>query len=474
MTLGTSPRIWFVLSLITLCSVFAVPALAQDTPVETAEETGPAGTWVAKVPGPQGDIELKLVLEQNGDDWTARLTGARRTVDLERLVVVGNQVSGQMTNQEMNITTRFEGSVEGNTLKGTLKAGNFPPQDVTFIRRVSSIISEDGQKKFTVGSGPAGVWLGRVRAADGEESEVVLKLDRQGTDWIVTLEDPFNDVVRGEDVKVTDTMIGFTYRPEGAPFPSHFTGTYVAAEDRVSGSFSQRGTSRFVKFRRDPATVTLGFDAEGQEILPPRVRHPYSFALTGRLSYWTSLHVVKDDVYNINDLTKSSLGFDGALKYFVLDGFSVFVRAFRGGQGIDEDLDKLALFTDVDVTGNSFITLNGYEFGVMGYLGNLFSEESDFNPYLTAVVGKTSWELNTDGRGSDILLYDDEEFSGSDYSFGLGLGTEYQLNDNLNLEFELLWRYFMTEDTDVWPDNENLWTNTHAWGLSAGVSYGFF
>ena len=103
----------------------------------------------------------------------------------------------------------------------------------------------------------------RCGAADGEESDVVLRLDKQGTDWSVTLEDPFSDVVRGEDVKVTDTMIGFTYRPDGAPFPSHFTGTYVAAEDRVSGSFSQRGTSRFVKFRRDPATVTLGFDAGG-------------------------------------------------------------------------------------------------------------------------------------------------------------------------------------------------------------------
>ena len=109
MTLGTSPRIWFVLSLIVLSSVFATLALAQDNPApmaEAPEETGPAGTWVAKIPGPQGDIELKMILEQDGDVWSGRLVGPRRTVDIERLVVVDNQVSGQVTNTEANFTPR--------------------------------------------------------------------------------------------------------------------------------------------------------------------------------------------------------------------------------------------------------------------------------------------------------------------------------------------------------------------------------
>ena len=58
------------------------------------------------------------------------------------------------------------------------------------------------------------------------------------------------------------------------------------------------------------------------------MRHSHRLGLTGRISYWTSLHVVKDEVYNINDLTTSELGFDGALKYYMLDGFSIFARMF--------------------------------------------------------------------------------------------------------------------------------------------------
>ena len=204
------------------------------------------------------------------------------------------------------------------------------------------------------------------------------------------------------------------------------------------------------------------------------MRHSHRLGLTGRISYWTSLHVVKDEVYNINDLTTSELGFDGALKYYMLDGFSIFARMFRGGQGIDNDQDKLAQFEGVSVTGDSYLTLDGFEVGVMGYLGNIISEESNFNPYLTAAIGQVSWELNADGRGSDVLTYDDVPFSGDDLSVAIGLGTEYQLNDSLNVELELLWRYFMTEDTDVWSDNEQLWTNQHTWALSAGLTYAFF
>jgi opacity protein-like surface antigen len=474
MSLGTNPRIWFVLSLIAMSSLFATLALAQDPPAENAEESGPAGTWVTKIPGPQGEIEMKLVIEGDGDQWTARLTGARRTVEVEGFTVVENIIRGRIPNPELNMEVQLDGQIDGNKINATMKAGSFPEQNMLFIRQVTSVISEDGIKKYTVGSGPAGVWIGTVRAADGEESQVVLTLDKQGTDWLVTLEDPFNDVVQGQDVQVTDTMIGFTYRPQEAPFPSHFTGTYVAAEDRVSGSFSQRGTSRFVKFRRDPATVTLGFDAEGKEILPPRVRHAYSLAVTGRLGYWAALHMVKDEVYNVNDITTGTLAFDGALKYFVLDGFNVFVRGFRGGLGMSSDEGDLAPFDEINLTSDSYIKLDGFEFGVMGYLGNLFSEESDFNPYLTAAVGKASWELTGNGRGGDLLSFDDEPFEGSDFCFGFGLGTEYELKSNLCLEFEFLWRYFMTEDTNIWPDNEILWTNTHTWALSAGVSYGFF
>ena len=300
-----------------------------------------------------------------------------------------------------------------------------------FIRQIDQIITEDGGKKYKVGSGPAGVWVGRVQAPDGEDSQVTLTLDKQGTDWQATIEDPFVEVVRGENVKVTDTMISFTFRPKDAPFPNHFSGTYIAADDRVSGSFSQRGASRFVKFMRDPSTVTLGLGPDGEPIKPPRVRHDYKFAITGRVSFWSSFHVVKDEVYNINTLTKSAWNFDGAFKWYAMDGFCIFLRGYRGGQGFTDDQNNLSNYEDIGLTSDSYLKLDGWEIGVMGYLGGVMLKNSRFNPYLTAAAGNSYWELTAAGRGTEVLSLDDEEFKGTDFAFAGGLGTEYQLSSQV-------------------------------------------
>jgi hypothetical protein len=469
MSLGTNPRIWFVV-------IAAVLAGAAFSVSPAAAQPDPAGTWVAKVMGPQGEIEVTLVLEKSDDDWTGSLKGQNRTTELEKLVVIEGNVQFQTTNKELNITAKFDGTVDasGNRLVMTTSVPNMPAQELNFIRQIDELVTETGGKKYRVGSGPAGVWVGKVRAPDGEDSQVTLNLDKTNGEWFASIEDPFVNSVSGENVKVTDTMISFTFRPQGAPFPSHFSGTYIAADDRVSGSFSQRGSSRFVKFERDPSTVTLGLGPDGLPIQPPRIRHPYKFAATGRLSYWAALHVVKDETYNINTLTTSALNYDGALKYFVMDGFNVFLRGFRGGQNFNADEAQLANFEGIGLTSDSYLKLDGFEFGMTGYLGNLVTPNSSFNPFLTFAVGKASWELTASGRGSDILALDDEEFSGSDLSFAGGLGTEYELGTNLCLEFEFLWRYFLTEDTVRWANNDEFWSNTHAWALSAGVTYGFF
>jgi len=333
---------------------------------------------------------------------------------------------------------------------------------------------EPESKKYTVGSGPAGIWIGKVRSPDGEDNLVTLTIDDQADGYVITLEDPFVNSIRGENVKVTDTMISFTFRPTGADYPSHFSGNYVAAADRVSGSFSQRGVSRFVKFRRDPSTVILGRTEDGEIIEPARVRHQHNFALTGRLSYWASLHMVKDETYNLNTLTTSNLNYDVGLRWHAMDEFAIFGRFYRGGQGFTDDSGKQELFADIGLTSDSFLKLDGWEVGVTGYFGNTFSEDSAFNPFMTAAFGQASWEVTSDGRDSDILAIDDDPLEGTDYAFGIGLGTEYEISNSINLEFEWMWRYFMTQDETIWKNIDEDWSNTHAWSLSAGVTYMFF
>ncbi len=334
--------------------------------------------------------------------------------------------------------------------------------------------AEVEEKKYEVGSGPEGIWFGRVRAANGEESQVTLTIDNPNGEYVITLEDPFVDTIRGQDIKVNDTMISFTFRPTGADYPSHFTGTYIAAEDRVSGSFSQRGASRFVKFRRDPSTVILGRTTDGEIIEPQRVRHQHNFAVTGRFSYWASMHMVRDETYTMNNITTSKLNYDGALRWHAMDAFAIYGRYYHGNQGFTDDANKLSAFEEFGLTSDSNLKLDGWEVGVTGYFGNIFNEDSRFNPYMTAALGKASWEVTAGERGTQVLDIDDDLLLGKDLSFGFGIGTEYELKPNINLEVEWMWRYFATQDETIWVNVNEDWNNTHLWALSLGLTYLFF
>jgi opacity protein-like surface antigen len=324
------------------------------------------------------------------------------------------------------------------------------------------------------GTTPAGEWTGKMRTPDGEEVVILLTLDQQGPDWAGTLESDAIGETTITGLKVTNTRISFTFKPEGAPYPAHFSGSYIAGDDRITGSFSLRGNSRYVKFIRVPGSevVTL---APGQEpVEPARIRHDYHFALTARASYWADVHVVKDENYNMNNLTVGDWSFDGTFKWFVMDGFNVFVRGYRGSQKTTSDQSKLDRYNDIGMVSESTWKLDGIEFGLMGYLGNIMMRNSRFNPYLTAAGGIVQWELTQGARGTEVIELDQVPFEGKDTAVAFGFGTEYEISKHFALEFEWLWRYFLTGDEEKWPDPDNTFGNTHAWSLSAGLTFGFF
>lgn len=323
------------------------------------------------------------------------------------------------------------------------------------------------------GTSPAGQWIGEVKTPEGDKVEILLNLEKDGPEWKGSLEDPTMGETTVSNLKVTDTRISFTFKPSNAPFPLHFSGSYIAGDDRVTGTFSLHGNSRFVKFKRKPGSEVVPIAAGEEPSEPARIRHDYTFALTGRVNFWTALHVTQDDVYTLNDLTVGEFNYDGAFKWFVLDGFNIFFRYFRGGFGYTDDPSKLELFPGQAISSDTTMKLDGMEIGVMGYLGNIMMRDSRFDPYLTGALGQVSWALNESGRGSAVVQEGLFPFEGDDISVAFGIGTEYELGRKMTLEFEWLWRYFLTEDEEKWPDTETLWSNTHAWGLSAGLTYGF-
>ncbi len=325
----------------------------------------------------------------------------------------------------------------------------------------------------SAGTTPAGQWVGEVKTPEGDKVDINLSLSKEGSTWTGTLEDPTMGETIVSNLKVTETRVSFTFKPASAPFPLHFSGSYIAGDDRVTGTFSLHGNSRFVRFKRVPGSEVVAGAANAEPMIPARIRHDYTFGLTGRVNYWMALHVTQDDVLTMNDLTVGTTNFDATFKWFVMDQFNIFFRYYKGGFNYTDDPLKLEPFTDLGLSGDSFLALDGMEIGVMGYLGNIMMPNSKFNPYLTGTLGQTSWSLNENGSGSEPINDGLYPFEGDDLAVSIGIGTEYELTQKLALEFEWAWRYFMTEDTEKWPDAETVWSNTHAWSLSAGFTAGF-
>ena len=308
---------------------------------------------------------------------------------------------------------------------------------------------------------------------DGPEAEIRLAFAKATDGWAASLTDTTMSAVTLTNVMVADNRISFTFQPAGVPYPAHFFGDYDPLEDKVSGTFSVRGTSRFVKFKRAPLLTAADLATVTPKV-PARLRHDYRLGASGRLEHWASVHVVKDEVSNINNTTTGAMGMSLALKAYLQDGFCLSGRFYRGGQGITDDQAKLDQWPDLGLSSASYLKLDGWEFGITGFFGNKILKTSAFNPYLTATAGRTSWALTADGRGADPLVLEKYPLEGSDFAFGIGLGTEYEVNQKLQLEFELMWRFFMTKDEIQWPAEDNTWTNTHVWALSVGATYGIY
>lgn len=330
---------------------------------------------------------------------------------------------------------------------------------------------------------PAGRWVGDVDTPDGKKAQIYLVLEDKSGSWSGSLEDPLQGTAAVSDLKVSATAVKFRFQPAGAPFGLDFSGSYVAGEDRLSGTFSMQGNGRTVTFKRvsKPAEVVavkgagmlVGSAEVDSTAAPVRTKHPYRLAVTGRLGWWASLHSVKDETYTINNLTAAAPGMDAAIKLYPLDGLAVIARGVRAGQNVTEDAAMRAPFTGTGLTADSFLSVDGIEFGVAGYFGRKLMPKSHFNPYLTGGVGRYNWAMTKGGRGTDSIEIEQVPVEGTDIGGWVGAGTEYALGRKLALDFECAWRFILTRDTKAWRGSEDVWGNSLAFALSAGVTYGF-
>jgi hypothetical protein len=454
-----------------------------------------AGKWRTEQQTPSGKIIVIMQFQQDATGrWTGTVKNSRNPEEIGELKSVN--VDGSMvtfhtltdmpgTDNQVRSNFMLRLRPAENKLKGNvnIKIPGMGERDAPI--EFSRIVEQAGAEgiSFQQNRPVIGAWSARPDD-DDKEREVQIEVLADGDDYRGTLTDTgVDETVALRDLLVKDTTVSFNFRFEGAPFMSSFWGRYDSERDRLRGSMSIGGQSQPMTFERTSAGPESLLDEFETEKKPLPRKHESKLAAVGRLSYWVPLYVLKDNVRNINDITSPELNFDVGARWYFIDYISLGVRYARGGLGFDTNEQNLGLFDPVDgpqgeglshaLTKDSYLKMDGVEFTLNGYLGQSLFPTSRFNPYLTFLAGRTSWELTEGGRGTDIISIFGEPVEGSSWTFGGGLGTEYALGRRLGLEFEWLWSYTMTGDEKKWADTTEQWTSQHVYRFSLGLVWWF-
>jgi opacity protein-like surface antigen len=213
-------------------------------------------------------------------------------------------------------------------------------------------------------------------------------------------------------------------------------------------------------------------------------RHPYLLAISGSAYHMIPINVLKEEVYDINDLTGAGFGFGFGAKIFILDGFALSAEYRRASMDFVDDrpgemapINAMLLSGTPDLSPESGLRMDSLALGFTAYIGDKVMPDSKFNMYFAGQLLFTDWAVTDNGRDGEILNFDNELLEGTDMGVGFGLGTEFALTSKIMLDTSLIWNYVLTGDELRFDgfESSNLsqyWTNTHWLGLSVGLVIG--
>jgi hypothetical protein len=100
----------------------AVALLVASTIAVTAFAADVSGTWTWTAKSKKGkETQNTLTLKAEGEKLTGELTRGARSAEISNGTIKGDQVSFEVTTERNGNaqTTKYEGKVEGDTIKGT-------------------------------------------------------------------------------------------------------------------------------------------------------------------------------------------------------------------------------------------------------------------------------------------------------------------------------------------------------------------
>ena len=96
------------------------------------------GQWVLTTESPMGAQDSEMTVKQTGNELSGTLTSAMGSVDYKGSLTGKDVAFGFLMNaQGMSLQIDYKGVVEGDTMKGTTKFGDFGEGNFTAKRKTS-------------------------------------------------------------------------------------------------------------------------------------------------------------------------------------------------------------------------------------------------------------------------------------------------------------------------------------------------
>lgn len=206
----------------TVLTLAAAPALAQSSA---------AGDWELNLETPQGAQTIVLALTVDGEKANGSLTSQLGTMPVEGTLAGGAlAVNGNMEIQGMSLPLGVNGKVEGDTLNGSIRLGDFGEFPFTGKRAVKTAAAPAASAAATPSSttGVAGKWNVTLSLPGMGDFPLTADLKQDGTDVTGTI------TAMGGGVDVKGTLAGsalkldFTAETPQGPMPVTFTGDLTA------------------------------------------------------------------------------------------------------------------------------------------------------------------------------------------------------------------------------------------------------
>lgn len=223
--------------------VLAASAMLAFTSASAFAQSGPAGEWTLAMATPQGTTNVALSLKVAGDKVTGEMNSPMGPVAVAG-TAAGNDinVSAELSIQGMALTFVIGGKVDGNSMAGTVKVGDFGEFPFTGTRAGAAAAAAAAPAGTTTGAAITdlnGKWDIKIVIAGMGEMPAVAMMKQEGEKLSGTISGPAGEMTFAGTVVGKAVKFDFEADTPQGKLPVSMTGDIGATS--VTGKASIAG-----------------------------------------------------------------------------------------------------------------------------------------------------------------------------------------------------------------------------------------